>query len=865
MNDEYIDKEDASLQENTLVSGMYKDWFLDYASYVILERAIPLINDGLKPVQRRILHSLKELDDGRYHKVANLIGNTMKYHPHGDASIGDALVKLGQKNLLIDPQGNWGNVSTGDRAAAARYIEARLTNFALDVCFSPKVTEWESSYDGRGREPVSLPMKFPILLFHGAEGIAVGLSTKILPHNFNEIIDASIGFLRGRFKKIKPDFPSGGLADFSNYNDGQKGGKVRVRAKIDREGKNNLKITELPYAVTTTSLIESIIKANDKGKIKIKHIENNTAENVDITIILPNDVSIDKTIDALYAFTDCEVTIHPSACIIENDKPIFTSISNILKVSTENTKYILTKELTIQLHELKEKWHLCSLERIFIENRIYRDIEEVDNWDDIIKNIFKGLKPYIKNLYRDVTDEDVIKLTEIKIKRISKYDLEKEKEKVKQIELAIQSTERNLENIIDYTIDYFKDLKKKYGTERKRKTEDKLFDNIVASKVAIANRRLYVNRSEGFIGVSLRKEEFLFECSDIDDIIVFREDGKMSVTKVSTKQFVGKNIIHVGLFKKNDLRTIYNMLYRDGGTGKSYIKRFPVKGITRDKDYQLTTPNSNVLYFSHNPNGEAEIISVILRAKAKLKKLKFDLDFSLFQIKGRGVRGNLVTKHFVRKVELKEKGISTLGAKKIFLDTSINRLNDEGRGRLLGEFSADERILIVTESGYVKLMTYDLSHHFPEDLLVIEKFDPQKTMNCIYYNSDNKTYYLKRFKVELNNRENHFLPDKKTVKLGSFFFNNEKINLIFKDSKTGKKRNDLVINPIEFISVKGINAIGKQLSKNPIKKYYLIEEKDDRININKESDLTDEQKKENNINKEHGLVDQNNQIEMNFD
>ena len=865
MNDEYIDKEEMNLQESTLVSGMYKDWFLDYASYVILERAIPLINDGLKPVQRRILHSLKELDDGRYHKVANLIGNTMKYHPHGDASIGDALVKLGQKNLLIDPQGNWGNVFTGDRAAAARYIEARLTSFALDVCFSPKVTEWESSYDGRGKEPVALPMKFPILLYHGAEGIAVGLSTKILPHNFNEIIDASILFLKGRNKKIKPDFPSGGLADFSNYNDGLKGGKVRVRAKIEREGKNNLKITELPYAVNTSSLIDSIIRANDKGKIKIKHIENNTAEHVDINIMLPNDVSIDKMIDALYAFTDCEITIYPSACVIEDDKPIFTSISNILKVSTESTRSILTKELKIQLHELKEKWHISSLERIFIQNRIYRNIEEIDNWNDIIKTIFQGVKPYVKNLYRDITEEDVIRLTEIRIKRISKYDLEKEQEKVKQIELAIQKTEGYLENITEYTIDYFKELKKKYGLDRKRKTEEKIFDNIIASKVAIANRRLYVNRSEGFIGTALRKEEFLFECSDIDDVIVFREDGKMSVVKVSGKQFIGKNIIYVGLFKKNDLRTIYNMLYRDGNSGKSYLKRFPVKGVTRDKDYLLTVNNSSILYFSANPNGEAEIVSVILRAKAKLKKLKFDINFSLFQIKSRGVRGNLVSKHFVRKVDLKEKGISTLGAKKIFLDTSINRLNDEGRGRFLGEFSADERILIVAASGYVKLMTYDLSNHFPEDLLIIEKFDSQKTMNCIYYSLDNKTHYLKRFKVELNNRENHFLPDKKGVKLGSVFFNNEKINLIFKDSKTGKKRNDLVINPIEFISVKGINAIGKQLSKNPIKNYHLIEEGGSQNNVNKEGDLKDNQKKENNINKEDGLVDQNNQIEMNFD
>jgi len=804
------------------ISGMYQNWFLDYASYVILERAVPLILDGLKPVQRRILHSLKELDDGRYNKVANLIGNTMKYHPHGDASIGDALVKLGQKDLLIDTQGNWGNISTGDRAAAARYIEARLSHFALDVCFSSKVTKWKNSYDGRSDEPEALPIKYPLLLFQGVEGIAVGLSTKILPHNFNELIDASISILRGKNKKVKPDFPSGGLADFSNYNDGNRGGKVRVRAKIEEIDKNTLQITELPYNVTTTSLIDSIIRANDKGKIKIKNIQNNTADKVDIIITVTNDVSIDKMIDALFAFTDCEITIHPITCVIENDKPIFTDISNILKSSTYNTKLILTKELEIQLHELNERWHNASLERIFIEKKIYRKIEDVDNWEGIIEVIFKGLKPFTKKLHRQIIKDDIIRLTEIKIKRISKYDLNKENEKVKQIENSIKEVKGNLKNIIDYCVDYFKGLKKKYGAQRKRRTEEKLFDTIIASKVAIANKKLYANKEEGFIGTALKKDEYILECSDIDDIIIFRKNATMLITKVSNKVFVGKDIIHIGIFKKNDLRTIYNMIYKDSNSGKTYIKRFPVKGITRNKEYQLGAKNeAEALYFSANPNGEAEIVSIILRAKAKLKKLKFDLDFSEFLIKNRNVRGNLICKHYIRKIELKNKGISTLEPKKIWFDDSVKRLNDEGHGKLLGHFSAEDKILVVSSLGFYELMTYDLSNHFPENVIILNKFH-NNIITCLYFNPTNKLFYIKRFIPKLNNRKNYFIPRETGFYLKRAFIGDNHIRLNFYKNKTGKERSSLDIIPSKFINIKGFEAIGKQLSQHKIKSIDII-------------------------------------------
>ena len=806
------------------ISGMYQNWFLDYASYVILERAVPYILDGLKPVQRRILHSLKELDDGRYHKVANLIGNTMKYHPHGDASIGDALVKLGQKGLLIDMQGNWGNVSTGDKAAAARYIEARLSHFALDVCYSPKVTKWKTSYDGRANEPDYLPIKFPLLLFQGVEGIAVGLSTKILPHNFNELIDASISILNGRNKKIKPDFQSGGFADFSNYNDGKKGGKVRVRAKIDEIDKKTLNISELPYNVTTTTLIDSILKANDKGKIKIKNIQNNTADKVDIVITITNDVSIDKTIDALYAFTDCEISIYPVTCVIQNDTPIFTDISNILKISTENTKLILTQELEIKLNELNEKWHSATLERIFIEEKIYRDIEDVDSWQGIIDVIFQGLKPFVNILKRKVTIEDVERLTEIKIKRISKYDLNKENEKVKLIEDSIRDVQNNLDNITIYSIQYFKKIKEKYGKGRERKTKERIFDTIEASKVALANKKLYANKTEGFIGTSMRKDEYILECSDIDDIIVFKKDGTMLVTKVSSKIFVGKDIIHIDVFKKNDLRTTYNMIYRDKSSNKTYLKRFPVKGVTRNKDYNLGSKSgTEVIYFSANPNGEAELVSLILRAKARLKKIKFDVDFSDFDIKSRGVRGNLICKHYVRKIELKNEGVSTLAAKKIWYDESVKRLNDLGHGSLLGEFSGDDKIILISNLGYFNLLSYDLSNHFPENIKILEKYDPDSVLTCIYYNSINKLHYIKRFNPKNTNRKQYYLSENKGLDLKFIFFGNKKVKLNFKKGKNGKTKESIEILPSDFISIKGHEAIGKQLSQYKLKSVELID------------------------------------------
>ena len=806
------------------ISGMYQNWFLDYASYVILERAVPYILDGLKPVQRRILHSLKELDDGRYHKVANLIGNTMKYHPHGDASIGDALVKLGQKGLLIDMQGNWGNVSTGDKAAAARYIEARLSHFALDVCYSPKVTKWKTSYDGRANEPDYLPIKFPLLLFQGVEGIAVGLSTKILPHNFNELIDASISILNGRNKKIKPDFQSGGFADFSNYNDGKKGGKVRVRAKIDEIDKKTLNISELPYNVTTTTLIDSILKANDKGKIKIKNIQNNTADKVDIVITITNDVSIDKTIDALYAFTDCEISIYPVTCVIQNDTPIFTDISNILKISTENTKLILTQELEIKLNELNEKWHSATLERIFIEEKIYRDIEDVDSWQGIIDVIFQGLKPFVNILKRKVTIEDVERLTEIKIKRISKYDLNKENEKVKLIEDSIRDVQNNLDNITIYSIQYFKKIKEKYGKGRERKTKERIFDTIEASKVALANKKLYANKTEGFIGTSMRKDEYILECSDIDDIIVFKKDGTMLVTKVSSKIFVGKDIIHINVFKKNDLRTTYNMIYRDKSSNKTYLKRFPVKGVTRNKDYNLGSKSgTEVIYFSANPNGEAELVSLILRAKARLKKIKFDVDFSDFDIKSRGVRGNLICKHYVRKIELKNEGVSTLAAKKIWYDESVKRLNDLGHGSLLGEFSGDDKIILISNLGYFNLLSYDLSNHFPENIKILEKYDPDSVLTCIYYNSINKLHYIKRFNPKNTNRKQYYLSENKGLDLKFIFFGNKKVKLNFKKGKNGKTKESIEILPSDFISIKGHEAIGKQLSQYKLKSVELID------------------------------------------
>ncbi len=805
----------------TRVTGMYKDWFLDYASYVILERAVPAIDDGFKPVQRRIMQSMKDLDDGRYNKVANLVGHTMQYHPHGDASIADAMVQLGQKELLIDMQGNWGNILTGDRAAASRYIEARLSKFALEVVFNPKTTEWQASYDGRRKEPIDLPVKFPLLLAQGAEGIAVGLSTKILPHNFNELIDASIKYLKGRSFKLVPDFLTGGIADFTNYNDGLRGGKARVRAKISQHDKKTLVINEIPYGTTTTSLIDSILKANDKGKIKIKRIEDNTAAEVEILVHLPNGVSPDKTIDALYAFTNCEVSISPLCCIIEDNKPIFIGVSEVLKRSTDHTVDLLKKELEIQLSELEEQWHFASLERIFIENRIYRDIEEQETWEGVIKAIDKGLKPHTKNLKRAVTEEDIVRLTEIRIKKISKFDIDKAKQHIESLEEKIAQIKDHLANLIDYAIDYFKNLKSKYGKDRGRKTEIRVFEDIVAAKVAMKNAKLYVNREEGFIGTSMRRDEFVADCSDIDDIIVFREDGKMLVTKLDSKTFVGKGIIHVAVFKKKDKRTVYNMMYRDGRSGPTYMKRFAVTGVTRDKEYDLTAGNkqSKVWYFSANPNGEAEIVTVHLRAVGSIKKLKWDVDFAELGIKGRGVRGNTVTKYSVKRIELKEKGISTLKPRKIWFDDTVQRLNVDDRGELLGEFTAEDRLLIITQSGVVKTIRPELTTHFDSDMIVLEKWIPNKPISAVHFDGDKQRYFVKRFMIDNPNKEEKFITDhpKSQLEIVATDFR-PMAEVIF----SKRSLEAIQLNFEEFISIKGIKAIGNQLTTEKIKQVNLL-------------------------------------------
>ncbi|MGB6083962.1 DNA gyrase/topoisomerase IV subunit A [Moheibacter sp.] len=806
------------------ISGMYEDWFLDYASYVILERAIPSVFDGLKPVQRRIMHSMRELEDGRYNKVANVVGNTMKYHPHGDMAITDAMVQIGQKELLIDTQGNWGNVLTGDGAAAARYIEARLTPFALEVVFNPKTTEWLPSYDGRNKEPDNLPVKFPLLLAQGVEGIAVGLSTKVLPHNFNELIDASIAYLRGKKFILYPDFITGGYIDVSDYNDGQRGGKVRVRAKIQQEDKLTLKITEIPFGTTTGSLIDSILKANDKGKIKIKKIEDNTAENVEILVHLAPGISPDKMIDALYAFTDCEISISPNACVINVNRPEFLNVSEILRRNTDHTVALLKRELEIELKELQEQWHFSSLERIFIENRIYHDIEQEETWEGVIQAIDKGLKPFTSHLLREVTEEDIVRLTEIRIKRISKFDLDKAQQFLESLEGKIEQVKFHLENLIDYAVDYYKNLKAKYGKGRERKTEIRVFDNIDATKVAVANVRFYVDRTEGFIGTSLKKDEFLFECSDIDDIIVFRNDGVMMVTKVDAKTFVGKGIIHIAVWQKNDKRTIYNMIYRDGKNGPSYMKRFAVTGITRDREYDLTNGNkgSETLYFSANPNGEAEIIQVLLKPNQRLKKLKIDVDFSELAVKGRASKGNLVTKYPVKKVELKEEGVSTLAPRKIWFDDTVRRLNADGRGELLGAFKGTDKILTVNDKGEAKLTSFDLSNRYDHELLILEKWNPDKPLTCIYYDADKERYFVKRFQLEdtlnpqpffFSENPNSFVEMVTTQKIPV-------VDLIFAKIK-GVERDSETINLEEFISVKGIKAQGNQLTTYKIKQINL--------------------------------------------
>ncbi|MDI5894505.1 DNA gyrase/topoisomerase IV subunit A [Flavobacterium algoritolerans] len=821
----FYDNQEDGNDTITKVTGMYKDWFLDYASYVILERAVPAIEDGFKPVQRRIMHSLKELDDGRYNKVANVVGHTMQYHPHGDQSIGDAMVQIGQKELLIDCQGNWGNILTGDGAAASRYIEARLSKFALEVIYSPKITDWGVSYDGRRAEPNNLPVKFPLLLAQGAEGIAVGLSTKVLPHNFNELIDSSIKILKGKPFTLYPDFMTQGIADVSNYNDGLRGGRIRVRAKIGQLDKNTLVITQIPFSTNTTTLIDSILKANDKGKIKIKKIEDNTAAEVEILIHLFPGVSPDKTIDALFAFTACETSVAPLGCVIEDNKPLFIGVSDMLKISTNRTVQLLKSELEIQLSELEEQWHFLSLERIFIENKIYRDIEEMTTRETVIKAVDDGLKPHTKHLKRAVTEDDILRLLDIRIMRISKFDSNKAQDKIEALEGDIEQVKHNLEHLIDFAIAYFTKLKEKYGKGRERQTELRIFDDIEATKVVLRNTKLYVNKEEGFVGTSLKKDEYVTDCSDIDDVIVFLRDGKMMITKVDAKTFVGKDIIHIAIFDKSDKRTIYNMIYRDGKSGPSYIKRFNVSGVTRDKAYDLTneTAGSQVLYFSCNPNGEAEVITILLRQVGSVKKLKFDIDFASLAIKGRASKGNLVTKYPIKKIELKEKGISTLLPRKVWFDDTVQRLNVDARGELLGEFRPNDKILVISQSGKIKVITPELSTHFDEDMVVLEKWIPKKPISAIYYDGEKERYYIKRFLVETENKEESFITEHSNSQLEIVSTDYRPVaELIFTKVK-GVQKEAMTVDIESFISVKGFKALGNQLTTDKLKQVNLLE------------------------------------------
>ncbi|MBM0653425.1 DNA gyrase/topoisomerase IV subunit A [Capnocytophaga genosp. AHN8471] len=807
------------------VTGMYQDWFLDYASYVILERAVPAIEDGFKPVQRRIMHSLKELDDGRYNKVANVVGNTMQYHPHGDASIGDAIVQIGQKDLLIDTQGNWGNILTGDDAAAPRYIEARLSKFALDVVFSPKVTEWQSSYDGRKKEPISLPVKFPLLLAQGTEGIAVGLSTKILPHNFIELIEASVAYLKGKSFELYPDFPTAGIMDVSGYNDGARGGRVRVRAKISQLDKSTLCITEIPFTTTTTSLIDSILKANEKGKIKIKKVDDNTAANVEILVHLPNGTSPDKTIDALYAFTACETAISPITCVIEDNKPHFLTVSEVLRRSTDRTVSLLKQELEIELSELEMQWHSASLEKIFIREEMYIDFKNYTDKESLYEYLYQRFEPFKKDLIREITDDDLAKLTQIPMIRITRFDSYKADENILKIEADIEEVKNHLANLIDYAISHFERLKKTYGKGRERKTEMRVFDTIEATKVVVRNTKLYVNRAEGFVGTGLRKDEYVGDCSDIDDVIVFTESGAMYVTKVSDKQYIEKNIIHVAVFKKDDKRTVYNMIYKDGQTGFSYIKRFNVTGITRDKKYELIPQHkeSRVLYFTANPNGEAEVVTVNLRQLGTLRKLRWDIDFADTLIKGRGVKGNLVSKYAIKRIELKEKGVSTLKPRKIWFDDIVKRLNTEERGTLLGAFKGDDRMLLITKEGVVKTIIPELSLHFENNIAVMEKWVPEKPISVIYYDGEKERVFVKRFVVENENREELVITEHPKSQLLFVSADWRPMAEVVFTKEKGKEKENLTVNLEEFISVKGIKALGNQLTTDKVKTINALE------------------------------------------
>jgi topoisomerase IV subunit A len=809
-------KSEVPKEEITYLSGMYRDWFLDYASYVILERAVPYVIDGLKPVQRRIMHAMKEMDDGRFNKVANIIGQTMQYHPHGDASIGDALVQLGQKDLLIDTQGNWGNILTGDGAAAPRYIEARLSKFALEVLFNSKTTGWKLSYDGRKKEPVMLPAKFPLLLAQGVEGIAVGLASKIFPHNFIEIADAAVAYLKGEPFILYPDFPTGGSVDISKYNDGLRTGVIKVRAKIEKRDSKTLVITEIPYGKTTTTVIESILKANEKGKIKIRKIDDNTAASVEILIHLAPGVSSDKTIDALYAFSDCEVSLNPNACIIEDDKPCFLTVSEILKKSVDSTLQLLKLELEIKKSELEEAWHFASLEKYFIEKRIYKDreFEQAENLDIAVAHVDKRLEPIKSKLHREVTREDILRLLEIKMARILKFNADKASDYLRALEEEIGKVIDNIRHIIPFTVNWFERLKTKYGKGRERRTELRSFENIVAAKVVVANEKLYVDREEGFAGTSLKKNEYVCDCSDMDDIIIFRREGTYFVTKVSDKAFIGKNVIHIDVYSKDDIRTIYNVVYRDGKTGFSYMKRFNVTGVTRDKEYDLTmgTKGSRISYFSANPNGEAEVLKIFLKPKPRIKKLVFEQDLGELSIKGRQSMGNILTKYEVHKITLHERGISTLGGLKVWFDPDVLRLNADKRGNYLGEFTGEDKILVIFKSGEYQLYNYDLSNHFESNILAIEKFDPGKILSVVYFDAEQEFYYVKRFEIEeAMNKTIGFIGDNRENKLVSVtWVRYPRFEIEFGGKHSGRENE--IIEVSEFIGIKSWKAKGKRIS-----------------------------------------------------
>jgi topoisomerase-4 subunit A len=829
-NDTSESKEDNKLHNVTSLGGLYENWFLDYASYVILDRAVPHLHDGLKPVQRRILHSLKEMDDGRFNKAANVIGNTMKYHPHGDASIGDAMVQIGQKNLLIDCQGNWGDPITGDSAAAPRYIEARLSKFANEVVFNPDTTEWQASYDGRNKEPITLPVKFPLLLAQGAEGIAVGLATKILPHNFIELLDASIAVLNNVTPNLVPDFPTGGMADCSAYNDGQRGGKVRVRAKIMERDKKTLAITEIPFGTTTGSLIDSVISANDKGKIKIKKIEDNTAQNVEIIIHLAPGISPDVTIDALYAFTDCEVSISPNTCVIQHDKPRFMSVNDMLTESTHYTKNLLKQELEIRLKELMEKIFFSSLLKIFISEGMYKnpDYESSGNFEAVVEVLNRLFAPFFPQFYRTIVEEDYKKLIDKPMSSITRFDLKKVDEQIKALEVEIKEVKHHLKHLNDYAIAWFQKLKEKYGKGRERKTELRTFDKVEAAQVALANVKLYVNKADGFIGTGLKKDEFVCDCSDIDEIIVFRADGKCIITKVQDKVFVGKEIEHVAVFKKNDERTVYNLVYKDGQSGVSYIKRFSVVGVTRDKEYDLTkgSKGSKILYFSANPNGEAEVINVQLKPHSKLRKLQFDEDFATIAIKGRNSMGNIITKYPVKKIVLKSKGVSTLSGRKIWYDDILKRLNADSRGKYLGEFDGDDRVLTVMSNGMYELTSFDLNNHFDDKMLLIEKYNPEKVYSVVHYDGKSKNYMVKRFVFENTTlgKQTSIISEESGSKM--VFISGAAQPVVKVEQLKGKIETPetIEIDLSELIDVKGMKAMGNRLSQHAVKSIELIAE-----------------------------------------